>query len=318
MKHLFFFLKSRFATIAKGNQGNKQSDEFTISKGIEHSIRALGQSPSRMSSAHNRWLRISLSMCLAFTSIACEQHRYAQNLHEALGLSGANRVELEKVLTHYSQEESDSLKLKAAKFLISNMDVHFSYKSKAWDDFQVELDTLFKHEDQTEALDKGLKNIYNKYASLIADDLSYVSDLQTIRADFLIHNIEKAFESWQTPYSRHLNFDDFCEYILPYRAGREPLSDWRNVFQQKFIPSVYSRIAEGKDSIQAIDLCDAIKAYPYSNLSTITSALPDHNTHLLSLMRIGNCKQYCLQAVLAARCLGVPVSIDFTPPMGHT
>lgn len=43
-----------------------------------------------------------------------------------LDLSGNNRHELEKVLMHYKQSPKDSLKLRAAKFLIINMSHHYS------------------------------------------------------------------------------------------------------------------------------------------------------------------------------------------------
>lgn len=48
--------------------------------------------------------------------IACSKTQ--DKLYLALKLSGKNRVELEKVITHYSNHEVDSLKLKAACFLI--------------------------------------------------------------------------------------------------------------------------------------------------------------------------------------------------------
>ncbi|WP_143813381.1 hypothetical protein [Parabacteroides provencensis] len=44
-------------------------------------------------------------------------------MKRALSIAGDNRAELEKVLEHYKQ---DTLKLKAACFLIQNMPSHFS------------------------------------------------------------------------------------------------------------------------------------------------------------------------------------------------
>lgn len=248
---------------------------------------------------------------ISFACLACKQQ--TTELERVLKLAGKNRIELEKVIEHYSQNEGDSLKLKAAIFLITNMDVHFSYKSETWDDFQMEMDTLFKHEDRPAELEQELERLYEKYETSLYDDLSYNSDLQTISADFLIFNIDMAFEKWSGPYASHLSFDDFCEYLLPYRAGREPLADWRKEFQENFIPSLYARLPEGTDSISAIDFCNAIKTYPHGNLSLVGGKLPDYNAHILSIMRMGNCRHYCAQAILATRFLGIPVSIDFTP-----
>lgn len=50
-------------------------------------------------------------------------------------------------------------------------------------------------------------------------------------ADYLINNIDHAFKVWKhRPWNKTLGFDDFCELILPYRIGNEPLSDWRPVY----------------------------------------------------------------------------------------
>ena len=56
-------------------------------------------------------------------SASCNGH---SELDKALRLSGDNRIELEKVIRHFSQDTSDSLKLKAALFLIENMPGHCS------------------------------------------------------------------------------------------------------------------------------------------------------------------------------------------------
>ena len=266
--------------------------------------------------------KLLLLIFIVCTLSSCRQDTYSSRLAAALELAGPNRSELEKVLEYYSQEKSDSLKLKAAKFLICNMDVHSSYNSRTWDIFQMELDSLFRMEEQPKNLEQGLEDLYGKFSSRLSNDLEFVSDLRTMRADFLIQNIDAAFSRWNSSYSCHLTFEDFCEYILPYRAGKETLNNWRQEFEKNYIPSLYERLINGKDSITAIDLCNAIKSYPYSNLSTTVSKLPDYNAHTLSIMRMGNCRQYTLQGVLAARYLSIPVGIDFTPQwatrsMGH-
>ena len=50
-----------------------------------------------------------------------------KRLNDALKFAGENRIELEKVLKHY---ENDSLKLKAAMFLIENTKVNNSISIK--------------------------------------------------------------------------------------------------------------------------------------------------------------------------------------------
>ena len=61
-----------------------------------------------------------ITLCLLFLSCSDKNNELELALHYA----GANRVELEKVLRHY---EGDSLKHRAAVFLIENMSYHYGY-----------------------------------------------------------------------------------------------------------------------------------------------------------------------------------------------
>ena len=51
-------------------------------------------------------------------------------LEEVLAYSGANRPELEKVIAHYARNPEDSLKLRAAVFLIENMPGHYAMEGQ--------------------------------------------------------------------------------------------------------------------------------------------------------------------------------------------
>ena len=57
-----------------------------------------------------------LSLLLA---VAC-QNNYSPELKSALQLAGSNRQELKSVLSHYGRDRADSLKFRAACFLIEN------------------------------------------------------------------------------------------------------------------------------------------------------------------------------------------------------
>ena len=63
---------------------------------------------------------IYITLCLLLLSCSDKDNELELALHYA----GTNRTELEKVLRHY---EGDSLKHRAAVFLIENMPYHFGY-----------------------------------------------------------------------------------------------------------------------------------------------------------------------------------------------
>lgn len=77
---------------------------------------------------------IFLFLVLLFSCQSSEE----KQLEKVLTLSGNNRPELEKVLEHYKENEADSLKLRAAKFLIMNMPGHQSYIGKDIEEYYVE------------------------------------------------------------------------------------------------------------------------------------------------------------------------------------
>ena len=72
---------------------------------------------------------ISLSLLI----ISCNQ--YGSGVTKALKYAGDNRAELEQVLSHYSSNKSDSLKLRAACYLIEYMPYHRSYPAKEYDEY---------------------------------------------------------------------------------------------------------------------------------------------------------------------------------------
>jgi len=242
-------------------------------------------------------------------------------IEKALIEAKQNRDEFIKVIKHYQVEDKNPTKEAAAIFLIENMDVHETCECKAWDSLLVELDTLFKKEDELGKLKNGLGQLHNKYADGL-QNVNYSCDLNTITANLLIQNIDSAFLSWQSPYARHLKFDEFCEYILPYRVGMEQLSDWRAEFKKQYVPNLLARLNSSTDSITAENICDALKSYKYNAFNNSFPEISDYSPRLLSGMKLGSCRQYSLQALFAARYLGVPVVLDYTPQwanrsMGH-
>lgn len=73
-------------------------------------------------------MRVFLKLLLLFFvlfSVSCTPDR--QRLDAALEAAGDNRAELEKVLRHY---KGDTLKYRAARFLIENMPYHTYYVGK--------------------------------------------------------------------------------------------------------------------------------------------------------------------------------------------
>lgn len=184
-------------------------------------------------------------------AVACRQS-YSPELKRALELAGPNRQELKSVLRHYSRDRADSLKYRAACFLIENMQWHYGPQIKPsdrfWDLFLLE-DSLVtlrelnpgveKYEQAARGYKLGAKKMLIRKA-IEESVLNYEmrSDLQTLNSGFLIENIEAAFNVWGRDWNKDLSFEDFCEYILPYRFHDEAVCPMREKLS-KFFNKLY-------------------------------------------------------------------------------
>ena len=227
----------------------------------------------------------------------------AERLKYALDFAGDNRGELEKVLEHY---KADTLKLEASKFLISNMPHYYSYEGRELDSAKVVLAHLAHSKDWTS--DSPWVS-YNYYS------LPKVYDAHVITADYLIDNIDRAFKAWKgRTWNANLSFEDFCELLLPYRVGDEPLSDWRPLYEQyyvNFLDSAY----QGNDVLEACSIVnDELCRQDCKFFSKM--AVPHYDATLLFHNRAGYCRENCDLGLYAMRVCGIPVakeSFKFSP-----
>ena len=164
-------------------------------------------------------------LLLGLTIVAGSCRRVDIELEQALTTARENRPELEKVLDHYARSEADSLKYKAAVYLIKYMPYHYSWSGK-YDDYCKAVDSVVSRTNDSEQLQHILQRLSEQYTPQI--ELS--PDIVHVTSEFLIRNIEQGFALWQDGiWARHLDFDQFCEYLLPYRCiDGQPLENWRD------------------------------------------------------------------------------------------
>lgn len=231
---------------------------------------------------------------------------YPKEIENSLKLAGKNRIELEKVLEHYAKNPEDSLKYKAAVFLIENMPEHFYYQGAIIDTFKT-ANALAK-KNQT-GLGEALAKLEKLHGRLSLDKVEKVFDIKVISSRFLINNIELAFRVWQEmPYGRYYGFNDFCEYVLPYRVRSEQLEDWRELFYNTFKPLV-DTVAHPEDPVyvaKAINDYLITKNFNFFFGNNIPSMGP------VSLLNdpFGTCQEMTVLTAYALRSMGIPCGID--------
>ena len=157
-----------------------------------------------------------LMLCLACSNADMQ-------LNEALRLAGDNRPELEKVLVHYAQSPADSLKLRAARFLIENMPGHYTLGGPLMEQKREE---IYNTPGISYFAKRALDIVVSRLA-VLEWEAEPIEDVRQISADFLIRHIDRSFECRERfPWTRELPFDIFLECVLPYRIACERLDLW--------------------------------------------------------------------------------------------
>jgi hypothetical protein len=225
---------------------------------------------------------------------------YIPEIEKILQQAGSNRRELEKVLTHYSRYHADSLKLRAAEFLILNMSGKYSeYYDASLEDVATVLLRWTSSSDR-----KMVMNTYGLGELIVREDIKYITE------DYLINNIDLAFKVWkEQPWGKHIPFDVFCEDILPYRVNTEPLEDWR----AKALASYddINRMFKKQPNISAVEACKKLnKLLPKFRMDK--DFIPMSYSMLMATTR-STCDGISASALFAMRALGIPVSQDYTP-----
>lgn len=225
---------------------------------------------------------------------------YIPSIEKVLQQAGSNRKELEKVLKHYSRCPADSLKLRAAEFLIENMPGKYSkYYDAPLEDVSTVMLRWTSSPDK-----KAVTDTYGLGELIIREDVKYMS------CDYLINNIDLAFKVWEEqPWGKHIPFDAFCEDILPYRISTEPLENWRAKALTGF--AEINRSFREQPDISAVEACKRLnRLLPKFRMDK--DFIPMNWSMLIATTR-STCDGISASALFAMRALGIPVAQDFTP-----
>ncbi len=262
-------------------------------------------------------------------SFGCNNNFFVKEslLEKALISAGENRRELEKVLQRYSRQPSDSLKYRAACFLIENMPGYYYYDGEDLDNYG----TYFKflsNRDRTpsEILDslavvygaRGVKNLIRKL------------DIHEIDSTYLCDNIDWSFTIWQNaPWGHTISFEEFCEYILPYRLGNERLTNWKKEYylKTKFYLDNYSdslNLDVSDPVVAAKCIREAIIKERGSPRFTLIKPLgyPNVDAGIANFLN-GTCDDIVQFTIFTFRSIGIPCYVDYMPVRsygntGHT
>lgn len=260
-----------------------------------------------------------MKFAIVFLVVCCTFSCTERNdiLNYTLARSGANRSELEYVLEHY---KDSGLKYDAARFLLEHMPECYGADSGSLEvlhPLYIKYDSINQvygynvNKEWGKSIDR-LDNGYARfYGSIVPTE-----DLEHIKANYLIKEIDRSFDAWKANVlSRDCTFEDFCEYILPYRRlNGLVMDDVRDTFYHRHIGKFYNRmdktVQEETDSL----------LYEYRRLTHSAhsgTSIPILQAKTFEYLQHGLCMHRCWFNSLLLSSLGMPVAIDFVPAWGN-
>lgn len=216
------------------------------------------------------------------------------------------------VLAHYQQANCHQ-QYEAALYLINNMHGHTSPTGLGIEQYTNKI-KAFPPKTNIGKLSKAWNDCHTGNSTQMVPDSSIIDN------DYLIANIDDAFQTWQqTPWKSHVSFQLFYEYILPYKVMSEYISnDWRQQLR-----TAYQGLLDGVTDIkEAFVILRKEVMRRVSNSNSFTPFCLDVMSY--EHIRRANCDQRCILLASVLRAFGIPAAVDYVPvwadysTMGHT
>lgn len=226
--------------------------------------------------------------------------------------------EKNKLFKHYKK---DSLKLKAAHFLVNNASYHYHltghylHQYDSLFDFIAALPKMKRPHENKAVRDKWTE-LTNKYGDFDIRKVETRTDTNVLTADYLIENIDLAFNQWEHQKEQtNADFHDFCHYILPYRVGNEEIVHWRTSYHNRFTgDSLFTKYIINNDYDSLLWALDNTFLILPRTFSVYQPSIKPY--YMLKAPR-GECKHLAEYMTFALRSLGIPASHDFIPAWGN-
>lgn len=247
-------------------------------------------------------------------------------LRYALKAAGSNRGELKAVIRHYRDTDRDPEKLRAAKYLIANMPAHYSYSdTAAINSYYRTALTILGTGPSPDWQRDTLRTISDRdYAGVTSD---VISDINVMSSQYLIYNIDHAFEQWRTkPWARHLTFEQFRDWLLPYKVVElQSFDSWRDTLSAYYSDSLSTIPADDVQRNSVYGAIEIARNEIHTKLSQIghrvlweeRNGIPFRSAATWVRMTYGTCLDYVTMGTAVFRSMGLPAAVDYVPAWGR-
>jgi hypothetical protein len=227
-----------------------------------------------------------------------------------------NKPELMNAIGEYLAPE-DSLKLKAMYWLIANMDgnytVYYSVQDSLGRHYTFPPENYSHYLDLKHKWDDTEKSVGN----LIYHADSFSVDFKSLKAGFLIDNMNDAWQAYQSnAWAKAYDFHIFCRWILPYRCANEPVEPFRKHFLKKYGDSI--REAHPTSAMAAALLINRLVNRQMDYKDTYNKSANVQDIHQLEKTGAGNFWDINVYKVKVLRSFGLAATLDYTPFLADT
>jgi len=253
--------------------------------------------------------------CLWIILFSVAAHaQYTQKVKAALEQTATNKSELRKALDHF-YKSGDGLKIRSINFLVENMPIHQTMSYYWADDRGRRI--AYNELDYPTFNDavNAFEALKTKHGKLHPVPYTY-RDIDSVTGKYLIDDVEQACNAWRLHGSwlkrngQNIGENDFLEYVLPYRVDVEAITNWKEIYRNKFKNSF-----TGDFSNDSVRLNEAINNSFKNLYNTDVKAEPLPRLSALQILFRGKgyCEDMADMAVFAARSQGVPATVDNIP-----
>jgi len=188
-----------------------------------------------------------------------------------------------ELLSRYAMPE-DSLKRRAAEYLLAGLPFQWHYDTRILEESEVK---------------------------------RKVMDAKVVDADYLAENIEYAFKAWALPWACDLSFEDFCRYLLPYKMGTEAPERWRASVWEEYSQLMAELLAE--EGVTPSEVCRRVNAMvrEWYTIHLGYDYPADAGYLKAKEVREGTCNGASLMILYPLRALGVCATYDYVPQWGN-
>lgn len=203
--------------------------------------------------------------------------------------------------------------VRAIHYLESTNVGAYSMEGESLEIYYSQLDSFYRRNDA------DMWSLYAFQDSLFENgnyfkDLHRKEDRRFLDRQYLQSRVENALELKNYPFAKSLRFNDFCEYLLPYRIGNEELEEWwidyRSTFGYKLDPVISS------PNVTLDSFCAAVNGLvpePHRSYTGYPEGKPSMRPSALKKIYGGTCNDYVALTTFLCRSYGIPTAVDFTP-----